>query len=198
MVKEIAPFEEVVRFHGHRCPGLALGYRAARLAMEELHATRSGDEDLLAIVENDACGVDAIQYVTGCTIGKGNLIFRDFGKQVYTFINRSNGDAVRISQRTEFAERRRAQGSQDLRAKVVAGAAFRTQSNQTVEEILSLPGEEIYKVEHVRVEVPERARIFRSHPCAVCGEMVSESRSRVKDGKIVCIPCAGEYTRGWC
>jgi formylmethanofuran dehydrogenase subunit E len=199
------PFEEVVKFHGHRCPGLALGYRAARIAMEELHASRSGDEDLLAIVENDACGVDAIQYVTGCTIGKGNLIFRDYGKQVYTFINRSTGDAVRISQRTEFAQRRRAEGSQDLREKVMAGtatpdeeAAFRRQSNQTVKEILAMPGEEIYTVEHVRVEVPERARIFRSHPCAVCGEMVSESRARVMDGKIVCIPCVGEYTRGWC
>ena len=146
MLEEPVPFEEAVKFHGHRCPGLALGYRAAGIAMEELHATRSGDEDLLAIVENDACGVDAIQYVTGCTIGKGNLIFRDFGKQVYTFINRSTGDAVRISQRTEFAQRRRAQGSQDLRAKVVAGTAtpdeeaeFRRQSNRTVEEIMAMP-----------------------------------------------------------
>jgi formylmethanofuran dehydrogenase subunit E len=205
MLEEPVPFEEAVKFHGHRCPGLALGYRAAGIAMEELHATRSGDEDLLAIVENDACGVDAIQYVTGCTIGKGNLIFRDFGKQAYTFINRTTGDAVRISQRTEFALRRREQGSQEIRAKVMAGTAtpdeeaeFCRQSNRTVEEILAMPGEEIYKVEHVRPEVPEKARIFRSHPCAVCGEMVSESRSRVLDGKIVCIPCAGEYTRGWC
>jgi formylmethanofuran dehydrogenase subunit E len=168
MLEEPVPFEEAVKFNGHRCPGLALGYRAAGIAMEELHATRSGDEDLLAIVENDACGVDAIQYVTGCTIGKGNLIFRDFGK-------------VMAGTATPDEE-----------------AEFRRQSNRTVEEILAVPGEEIYKVEHVRPEVPEKARIFRSHPCAVCGEMVSESRSRVLDGKIVCIPCAGEYTRGWC
>ena len=66
-------------FHGHICPGLIIGYRAAKLAAKELDIRRDKDEELVAVVENDACGVDAIQWLLGCTIGKGNLIFHDQG-----------------------------------------------------------------------------------------------------------------------
>jgi len=72
-------FAAVVRFHGHLCPGLAIGYRMTRAALAALGAGRAEDEDLVAVVENDACGVDAVQYLSGCTFGKGNLIFRDVG-----------------------------------------------------------------------------------------------------------------------
>ena len=76
----IKTYNEAAAFHGHSCPGLALGYRAAEYALQHLRAGRSEDEDLVAVVENDACGVDAIQLVAGCSAGKGNLILRDFGK----------------------------------------------------------------------------------------------------------------------
>ncbi len=89
---------EVIQFHGHLCPGLALGYRVAKAALRELKADRPGDEEVIAVVENDSCAVDAIQYITGATFGKGNLIFRDYGKHVYTFYNRRTGLGVRISE----------------------------------------------------------------------------------------------------
>ena len=82
-------YEEIIQFHGHECPGLAIGYKMATAAMEALESLRAEDEDLVAIVENDACGVDALQCITGCTFGKGNLLFRDYGKQVYTIYSRS-------------------------------------------------------------------------------------------------------------
>ena len=78
---------DAIQFHGHLCPGLALGYRVAKAALRELGADRPHDEELVAIVENDSCAADAVQYITGCTFGKGNLIFSDFGKHVYTFFN---------------------------------------------------------------------------------------------------------------
>ena len=77
-------YEEIIQFHGHDCPGLAMGYRMATAAMKNLESFRADDEELVAIVENDACGVDALQCITGCTFGKGNLLFRDYGKHVYT------------------------------------------------------------------------------------------------------------------
>jgi len=89
-------YTEIVKFHGHECPGLAIGYRMASAALEELRSTRAEDEEIVAIVENDACGVDALQCVTGCTFGKGNLLFRDYGKQVYTLYSRSTGSGVRV------------------------------------------------------------------------------------------------------
>src|SRR5512135_2994584 len=89
---------ETIQFHGHLCPGLALGYRVAKAALRELKADRPRDEELVAVVENDSCAVDAIQFITGCTFGKGNFIFRDYGKHVYTFYNRRTAQGVRISE----------------------------------------------------------------------------------------------------
>ena len=86
-------YEEIIQFHGHECPGLAIGYGMATAAMEKLDSIRAEDE-LVSIVENDACGVDALQCITGCTFGKGNLLFRDYGKNIYTIYCRSSRAAV--------------------------------------------------------------------------------------------------------
>ena len=101
MTRQFQTYHDAVAFHGHSCPGLALGYRAARHALSVLHAERSEDEDLVAVVENDACGIDAVQAIAGCSVGKGNLILKDLGKHAYTFINRRTGSAIRIVQRSE-------------------------------------------------------------------------------------------------
>jgi formylmethanofuran dehydrogenase subunit E len=204
MERDIAAFDEVVRFHGHACPGLAIGYRAARAALEALCVDRPVDEELVAIVENDACGIDAIQYVAGTTMGKGNLIFRDFGKRAWTFINRRTGKAVRVAEKPEFFEQKSDPVLSELRAKVMAGSAtseeqkeFSKRSGQYIRDLLSFPAEEMFTIRNVTPEIPETARIFRSVTCAVCGESVAESRARLQDGKIVCIPCHDQYTRGW-
>jgi len=63
--------------------------------------------------------------------------------------------------------------------------------------ILGLPDKRLYETKHVKADIPEKARIFESVKCARCGEMVAESRARVRDGKFSCIPCFDEYTRGW-
>ena len=54
-------WEKCVAFHGHACGGLTIGYKAACYAAELLELDFSGDEQLVCIAENDACGVDAIQ-----------------------------------------------------------------------------------------------------------------------------------------
>ncbi len=91
-------WEKAVAFHGHECIGLAWGgFRVAEAALEYLEAERDIDEQILGVVENDSCAVDAIQLMTGCTLGKGNLIFHDYGKQVYTFVLRKSGKAIRIT-----------------------------------------------------------------------------------------------------
>jgi formylmethanofuran dehydrogenase subunit E len=197
-------FREAVAFHGHSCPGLAIGYRAAVAGLRELGVERPKDEELVAIVENDACGIDAVQVVAGTTLGKGNLVFRDYGKRVYTFINRTTGEAVRVAERPEFSERKGAPEMTRLRRKVAGGTAtdaeeaeFSRLSDSFVNELLAMPEEEMFSITRVKVQVPERARIFRSVRCSVCGETLAESRARVQEGRIVCIPCSGTYDRGW-
>ena len=79
----------VIAFHGHCCPGLAFGIRAGEWAIHEFG--RAADEEMVAVVENDSCAVDAIQYLTGCTLGKGNFVFLDYGKMAFSFFRRSDG-----------------------------------------------------------------------------------------------------------
>jgi len=197
---EIIPFSEVTRFHGHSCPGSAIGYRVAEIAISELVSTRSEDEELVAIVENDSCSVDAIQVVTGCTLGKGNLIFKDHGKQVYTFLNRKSGKAVRIALKNnieeiapEFSEARKKASSPGSTPEEKDN--FLKAKELFTEKILKTPASELFKVESVEMELPEEARIFKSVQCAKCGEPVAEHRARVENGEIVCIPCFNDYSR---
>ena len=73
------------RFHGHSCPGLTMGIRVSEIALREI-GPHSTDEEVVCITETDHCGVDAIQYLTGCALGKGNRIHQDHSKTIFTFI----------------------------------------------------------------------------------------------------------------
>lgn len=73
-------WEKAIAFHGHACPGLAIGVRAATEAIKRLNLSFSEDEEVVCVTENDACGVDGIQAILSCTAGKGNLKFRDTEK----------------------------------------------------------------------------------------------------------------------
>ena len=76
-------WERCVAFHGHECGGLTIGYKAAQYAAKLLELKFSADEQVVCIAENDACGVDAIQVMLGCSVGKGNLLFHMTGKQAF-------------------------------------------------------------------------------------------------------------------
>ena len=186
-------FEDVVGFHGHACPGLALGYRVAIFALREL-GNRATDEELVAIVENSSCAVDAVQVLTGCTFGKGNLIFRDYGKQVYTFIKRPSGDGIRIAvdwkapEETEEEKKRWERYMQGDRSEEVIKAVHDRKARK-IGIILNADDADLFKVTKGKMRLPEEAKIYPSLSCAECNEKMMEPRARVKDGKIVCIPC---------
>jgi formylmethanofuran dehydrogenase subunit E len=182
---------DAVQFHGHLCPGLALGFRVAKAALRELKADRPRDEELVAIVENDSCAVDAVQYITGCTFGKGNLIFRDYGKHVYTFYNRRTRQGVRISEDYRGFEndqhfpvlKKRQEAGEDVAREM---QLFRIEKTSA---ILKADEKELFSITPLSSHPPEEAKIRGSLRCAMCGEKFMESRSRKKNGKVVCIPC---------
>ncbi len=192
----IAPetVEEIVRFHGHMCPGLAMGIRAAEVALREV-GPHSSDEEVVALTETNMCAVDAIQYLTGCTFGKGNLIHLDYGKNAYTFIRRSDGKAIRISTRPGafgrspehselFAKVRNKSATEEERAR------FKELHANRSEAILRASEEELYTVEEPEaVEIPPMARIHNSITCADCGEPTMETRVRRLEGKELCPAC---------
>ena len=168
-----ATYKDMIAFHGHSCPGLAIGYRMTKAALDFLSGLRAKDEELVAIVENNACGVDAVQYISGCTFGKGNLIFKDYGKHVYTLYDRKTKRGVRVC----FKNR-------------AVPQALRNDRKKFIDWLLSVPDEEIVSLQEVRIDEPEPARIMKSVECAFCGESVMETRTKEIDGKPACIPCA--------
>jgi formylmethanofuran dehydrogenase subunit E len=173
----IADYQQIIEFHGHSCPGLAMGYRMAAAALDVLNNSRAEDKELVAIVENDACGVDALQCLSGCTFGKGNLLFRDYGKQVYTVYSRVSRKGVRVSLKV-----------QDI------PQTLKDDREQFTHWLLNAPQAEILTVETVPIPDPEPARVFDTSICESCGEGVMETRTRQVDGKSICIPCATKRT----
>ena len=169
-------YDDLIRFHGHSCPGLAIGYRLSKAALAFLSESRSEDEEVVAIVENDACGVDALQWLSGCTFGKGNFIFKDYGKQVFTLYSRNNKKGVRVS----FNEHNIPED-------------IRNDREGFINWLLSAPEENIVSVSEVQIDEPEPARIMRSLKCEFCGENVMETRIRELQGKLCCIPCAKRH-----
>jgi formylmethanofuran dehydrogenase subunit E len=186
--------KEIIDFHGHFCPGLAYGYRVSLAALKRF-GQRAKDEELVAVVENDSCAVDSIQVATGCTLGKGNLILRDYGKQVYTFFNRSTAQALRISvkgvsieetdkEKTIWKKFSQGDRSEDVLAEINRMKALKTQ------RILNADEYELFIITDAPFNPPQKARIHASVICSRCGEKLMEPRAKVKNGLTMCIPCS--------
>jgi len=170
-------WDKAVAFHGHECPGLAIGVRACEASMEKMGIGFSHDEEIVCVTENDACGVDAVQAILSCTIGKGNLIYRGTGKQAFSFFNRRTGEKLRVClkpKRKQNMDRARWQ-----------------------EYLLNAPLDEIFFFSEPKYDPPEKARIFQTIICEICGEGASEPKMHLQDGKKVCVDCFEDYTRGW-
>ena len=169
-----AIWDKCAAFHGHTCPGLALGVRLCEYVRDRLGWGFSPDEELVCIAETDACPVDAVQVLLGCTFGKGNLLYTPTGKSAYTFYSRATGQGVRV-------------------------VALRKEQDMTREErmrwILEAPLEALFTTTAPKVPLPEKARIFRTLTCEVCGEGMAEHMARLQDGKTVCLHCFREYDR---
>lgn len=170
-------YQQIIEFHGHECPGLAMGYRMAGAAMSSLNSIRSEDEEIVAITENNACGVDALQCITGCTFGKGNLIFRDYGKHVYTLYSRKTGKGVRVSFHGN--------GIEPVKSR-----------EELISMILTLDDEDLLSITDVFINEPEPARIHNTVKCDICGEGVMETRIREVKNKKLCIPCSETASAG--
>lgn len=190
-------FDAVVAFHGHLCLDIAMGYRVAKAAMRELSCERPRDEELVAIVENDSCSVDAVQVVTGCTFGKGNLMYRPYGKAGYTFVERRTGRAVRVY--CHFWERFDTGEGREFAAlmnRVLGGTApvdeierFENTMRDISLRILASPEDELLTVVPSRTPPPASARIFASSACDRCGEWTMETRLVTAGSTRLCPPC---------
>lgn len=171
-----ALWKKCVDFHGHACPGLAIGFKACQGLREHLGVTFAADEELVCVTENDACGLDAIQVLTGCTLGKGNLLRRLRGKQAYSFFVRASGARLRLVLKPLDQE-------MDRQARLAY--------------LLQGEPQDLFWFKQPAFDLPEEARIFPTVVCAACGEGAAEPFVRLQGGRLLCLDCAAPYERGW-
>ena len=196
---EFQPPEDLkkcIEFHGHLCPGLIYGYMVAKTAMDLLKLNRSRDEEVVAISENDSCAVDALQILLGTSIGKGNLILKDYGKNVYTILSRQNKKAYRFSRKKHYQYQGKAKDEfVQLDAAISSGTVTekdrRRHKMLKSADLLQRPFDDIFSTENVDCVMPPYAPLARSEACATCGEMTMSTKMvETENGKYLCIPCA--------
>jgi formylmethanofuran dehydrogenase subunit E len=186
-------FKKTIAFHGHLCPGLAVGFRAAQWALEKMG--RAEDEEIVTVVETDMYGVDAIQFLTGCTFGKGNLIHKDFGKNAFSFYRRRDSKSARLVARPEIYGQDGSLLKEFIR-KMQEGdlteadeKAWQEARERIIRRVMEADFDKLFEIKTPTQPEPRKARILNSLICDSCGEPTMETRTRRYQGKTLCIPC---------
>ncbi len=195
MTKE--QFEAAMAFHGHKCPAMPLGFRAAEAAMNALGVGRAQDKELHLISETGkghaaGCFVDGIMSATGCTYGKSNIEKKYYNKMAFTLIEVATGRSVRVRLKDDFfgnmlespfvAQRKRGVPPQDVPAEI---------ADPLVDKLLNMPEEMFLEVGPVQsVDFSRGRACFDTDLCAECGERVFVD----KLADHVCIPCRRKAT----
>lgn len=199
--------ERAKEFHGHICPFVVLGLRASEIALQKLGLAKAGEaetvgEEVLAIVECNNCFADGVQVATGCTLGNNSLIYMDVGKNAVTLVKRGEWRGVRVYIDSEALRNRYfKKEATELFEKVVVKRQGTSKDHERLQKMwteigrsmMNLP-EDMFKIEEVEVAEIERAPIFESVKCEKCGELAMKTRTRIVDGKAVCLGCLGECT----
>ncbi|MBI4687591.1 MAG: formylmethanofuran dehydrogenase [Nitrospirae bacterium] len=183
--------EESVKIHGHLCPGQVLGVRMSMLGLREIGIDDPKGKDrknLIVFVEIDRCATDAIQSVTGCSLGHRTMKFMDYGKMAATFVNLKTGKVLRIVARED---------ARDKAKKYFPHIEDKYEAQTEAYKIM--PDKDLFDVMEVSVKIkPEDmpGRPTKRVKCNICGEHVQDFRDTERDGKIICKPCAegGYYT----
>ncbi|HUI67507.1 MAG TPA: FmdE family protein [Nitrospirota bacterium] len=177
--------QESVKMHGHLCPGQVLGVRMSMLGLREIGISNpkgSDRKNLIIFVEMDRCATDAVQSVTGCSLGKRSMKYFDYGKMAATYMNLKTNKAVRIVARKDSSEK--AKGLfPDIENKYMA----------QIEAYKVMLDGELFDVMDVTVQVrPEDmpGRPMRRVQCDSCGEHVQDMREVCRDGRVLCVACS--------
>ena len=162
-------YKQAGNFHGHRCPGLAIGVRAAFEAGQAL-GTQMSDRHIRiqCLAESYACWLDGIQFVLGSTLGNGALKIDDAGKSAFSFYNPETGESLRYY----LLELPREKSREEL-----------------IEYILSAPPDSVFRTGPVRRPFPPRAEKAAEIVCPRCGEKFREDKAIGREGLALCPHC---------
>lgn len=175
--------EEAIGFHGHLCPGQVLGVRMAVAGCREvgIELPRRAGKGLVVFVEIDRCATDAIQALTGVSLGKRTLKHVDYGKMAATFVNVASGTAVRVSARDGARALAASFAPEEGDARKAQIVAYRV-----------MPEADLLRIESVVVNPGWLDRRRIRVPCQGCGEGINYGREVAAEELVLCRACAGD------
>lgn len=185
--------KRIADFHGHLCPELVIGYRAALCAQKRLLLNLVDTANLRVIAENTTSAVDAIQQLMGCTFGNGRLVALDYGKHAYTFLS-GDGAGLRLTLKE--------MGSPpaafiDLETRLLGSrvtlhdtAAYQAELDRRIVALLRFTDEELFDSRSAHVDWLPPASISALVPCRRCGELVAPPQLVETPAGELCRPCA--------
>lgn len=177
--------EDSARIHGHLCPGQVLGVKMSILGLHQIGIDDPKGKDrksIIVFVEMDRCATDAVQSVTGCSLGHRTMKFVDYGKMAATFLNLRTGKAVRVLAKEE---------SRGTAKDLFPGIENNYAAQLEAYKVMSYDA--LFQVTEVSVAVkPEDmpGRPLSRVRCGGCGEHVQDKREVHVDGRVLCRPCA--------
>lgn len=178
--------DESVKIHGHLCPGQVLGVRMSMYGLEKIGILDPKGRDrkkLYLFVEIDRCATDALQSVTGCSLGHRTMRFMDYGKMAASFINLDTCKAIRVVAREEAREKAK---------EYFPGIENKYQCQ--LEAYKVMPDEELFYHHEVEVNILPQdmpGRPLKRVKCDRCGEYIQDMREVKKKDKTLCQACAG-------
>ncbi len=175
-----------VQIHGHLCPGQVLGIKMSILGLREagIKDPKGNDrKNIIIFVEMDRCATDAVQSVTGCSLGHRTMKYMDYGKMAATFVNLKTGKAIRVLA-NEGARQNAKEYFPEIENKYKAQLeAYKIMSDHDLFDVMEV---------HVEINAEDMpGRPLNRVQCEHCGEYVQDSREVNTDGKVLCKPCAG-------
>ena len=194
-------FNELVNagfiLHGHVCPAMPLGIRAALEAMNKLGVERARNKELHVLMENGPshaalCFSEGVQVGTSATFGKGEIARTNEGKNAFTLIEKQTGKSIRITIKWEFFEKMM---SSDFVIKRKEGIEPYNIDQKLplsmIQNMLKAPAEAIFSFGEIKQVSPILKKgTFNYHQCTLCQEPVYESGIRIQNGHYVCVACS--------
>lgn len=178
-------FEEQLKkageFHGDICGGIVIGTKLAMYGLKNLNMElNKKNKDLIVFVEIDRCMSDAVQAITGCSMGKRSLKQMNYGKFAATFYKISTGEGFRITDVDANSKEETTETTEEM-----------------IERFIDTPAEKLFNIQKVDIKLDEnelpgkpREKAF----CSICNEKVMDGRHNIIAGKSVCKSCSdGSY-----
>lgn len=196
--------KKLIKFHGDGCPISVLGARMGLAAMEYFDIKESKPRALVVITETSSCLIDGIQFVTGGTIGSGTIIPKDYGKLGAVFYHRTSDRAIRITLARELTDEFEDMGAEIIQDMLKGGKFGKDERKEKLmRKFMEIPDENLLDIMPVELSkeirsptteqfLLQRGFIVHRTRCDICNEYVEETKTVKKDGKRLCIPCAGQ------